>query len=107
MNYNEILTALGTTQGRLESIIIFTIIAIGIGIVCVLYWKFLIAGFFALVILFVFSRHESTDINVVAKPSPEMVENENKFDRKSFIEDCMSLTTRESICEELWKQRSQ
>lgn len=108
MTYNEILTTIGTTQGRLESIIIFTIIAIGIGIVCVMYWKFLLAGFFALVILFVFSRHEGTgNIDVVAKPSPEIVENENKFDRKSFIEDCMSLTTRESICEELWKQRSQ
>jgi hypothetical protein len=107
MTYNEILTTIGTTQGRLESIIIFTVIAIGIGIVCVMYWKFLIAGFFALIILFVFSRHEGAVIDVVAKPSPEIVENENKFDRESFIEDCMSLTTRESICEELWKQRSQ
>ena len=107
MSYNEILTTLGITQGRLESIIIFTIIAIGIGIVCVMYWKFLLAGFFALIIVFVFSRHEGSGVDAVAKTPPEVIENENKFDRKSFIEDCMSLTTRESICEELWKQRSQ
>lgn len=106
MSYNEILTTLGITQGRLESIIIFTIIAIGIGIVCVMYWKFLLAGFFALVIIFVFSRHEG-GVDAIAKTPPEVVESENKFDRKSFMEDCMSLTTRESICEELWKQRSQ
>jgi hypothetical protein len=106
MGYNEILTTLGITQGRLETIIIFTIIAIGIGIVCVMYWKFLVAGFFALVIIFVFSRHDG-NVDVIAKTPPEVVENENKFDRKSFIEDCMSLTTRESICEELWMQRSQ
>ena len=109
MTYNEILTTLGITQGRLETIIIFTIIAIGIGIVCVMYWKFLLAGFFALVIIFVFSRHEGSGVDAVAKTPPpaEVIENENKFDRKSFIEDCMSLTTRESICEDLWKQRSQ
>lgn len=107
MGYNEILTTLGITQGRLESIIIFTTIAIGIGIVCVMYWKFLFAGFFALVIIFVFSRHEVGAVDVIAKTPPEVIENENKFDRKSFMEDCMSLTTRESICEDLWKQRSQ
>jgi hypothetical protein len=48
MDYNQILTTLGITQGRLETIIIFTVIAIGIGIIAVMYWKFLLAGFFAL-----------------------------------------------------------
>jgi hypothetical protein len=107
MEYNQILSTIGITQVRLESIIIFTIIAMGIGIVSVMYWKFLLAGFFALVILFVFSRHDGVGVDAVAKTPPVVIENENKFDRKSFIEDCMSLTTRESICEELWTQRSQ
>ena len=106
MTYEEILTTLGITQGRLESIIIFTIIAMGIGIVCVMYWKFLLAGFFALIVVFVFSRSEG-GVNVVAKPPPEIVENENKFDRKAFMEDCLSLASNESLCEDLWKQRSQ
>jgi hypothetical protein len=124
MDYNTILSTLGITQGRLETIIIFTIIAIGIGIICVLYWKFLLAGFFALVVIFVFSRHEGSPepLNVVAKTAPPPVvveENLPKIEpakpvvasisneQKEFMEDCVSLTNKTSVCEDLWKQRSQ
>jgi hypothetical protein len=114
MDYNQILTTLGITQGKLENIIIFTVIALGIGIVCVLYWKFLLAGFFALVILFVFSQTER-NIEVVAKPVNSLTEvsqDDNikiniHFDEKVFMEDCLSLANKRSICEDLWKQRSQ
>lgn len=128
MDYNTILSTLGITQGRLETIIIFTIIAIGIGIVCVLYWKFLLAGFFALVIIFVFSRSEGTPepLNVIAKTAPPVVVIDEappkaevkpepvkpviagmSNEQKEFMEDCLSLADKKSICEELWKQRSQ
>ena len=123
MDYNTILSTLGITQGRLETIIIFTIIAIGIGIICVLYWKFLLAGFFALVVIFVFSRHEGSPepINVVAKTALPVVVEENlpkiepvkpviasiSNEQKEFMEDCVSLTNKTSVCEDLWKQRSQ
>ena len=129
MDYNQILTTLGITQGRLETIIIFTVIAIGIGIIAVLYWKFLLAGFFALVIIFVFSRHEP-DIEVIAKPAPiptvieepksvievkpEPVKPQPVVESKQiskaeqeFMDDCLSLADKKSICEELWKQRQQ
>jgi hypothetical protein len=127
MDYNQILTTLGITQGRLETIIIFTVIAIGIGIIAVLYWKFLLAGFFALVIIFVFSRSEGTPepLDVIAKTAPPVVIDEvlpkvevkpepvepvmsqvNK-EQKEFMEDCLSLADKKSICEDLWKQRSQ
>ena len=127
MDYNQILTTLGITQGRLETIIIFTVIAIGIGLICVLYWKFLMAGFFALVLIFVFSRHEP-DIAVVAKPSPAVVEDKTETKvvevqpiepvkpveskqiskaEQEFMEDCLSLADKKSICEDLWKQRQQ
>lgn len=121
MDYNTILSTLGITQGRLETIIIFTVIAIGIGIVCVLYWKFLLAGFFALVIIFVFSRSEGTPepLNVVAKTAPPDIIDEvvtktepvkpviagMSNEQKEFMEDCMSLTNKTSVCEDLWKQR--
>ena len=122
MDYNTILSTLGITQGRLETIIIFTIIAIGIGIICVLYWKFLLAGFFALVIIFVFSRHEGSPepLNVVAKTAPPVVIDEvlpkaevkadpviagMSNEQKEFMDDCMSLTNKTSVCEDLWKQR--
>lgn len=130
MDYNQILTTLGITQGRLETIIIFTVIAIGIGIIAVSYWKYLLAGFFALVVIFIFSRHEP-DISVVAKSSPTpvapvIVEElntpppvvevkpvvkpvESKQISKAeqeFMEDCLSLADKKSICEDLWKQRT-
>jgi hypothetical protein len=127
MDYNQILTTLGITQGRLETIIIFTVIAIGIGIIAVSYWKYLLAGFFALVVIFIFSRHEP-DISVVAKssPTPVIVEElntpppvvevkpvvkpvESKQISKAeqeFMEDCLSLADKKSICEDLWKQRN-
>jgi len=127
MDYNTILSTLGITQGRLETIIIFTIIAIGIGIICVLYWKFLLAGFFALVIIFVFSRSEGTPevLNVIAKTTAPVIVDESppivevkpepvkpvvaqmSKEQKEFMEDCMSLTNKTSVCEDLWKQRSQ
>jgi hypothetical protein len=126
MDYNQILTTLGITQGRLETIIIFTVIAIGIGIIAVLYWKFLLAGFFALVFIFVFSRHE-TDIEVVAKSAtvPTVIEEPNKTvievkpepiiveskqiskAEQEFMDDCLSLAGKKSMCEDLWKQRQQ
>jgi hypothetical protein len=126
MDYNQILTTLGITQGRLETIIIFTVIAIGIGIIAVLYWKFLLAGFFALIIIFVFSRHEP-DIEVIAKPAPipTVIEEPNKTvievkpepvvveskqiskAEQEFMDDCLSLADKKSICEDLWKQRHQ
>jgi hypothetical protein len=125
MDYNQILTTLGITQGRLETIIIFTVIAIGIGIIAVMYWKFLLAGFFALIIVFVFSRSESTDMQVIAKPAPipTVIEEpktvievkpqpvvESKQISKAeqeFMDDCLSLADKKSICEDLWKQRQQ
>jgi hypothetical protein len=127
MDYNQILTTLGITQGRLETIIIFTVIAIGIGIIAVLYWKFLLAGFFALVIIFVFSRSEGTPepLDVIAKTAPpvvidevlpkveikpepvEPVVSQSSKEQKEFMEDCLSLADKKSICEDLWKQRSQ
>ena len=125
MDYNQILTTIGVTQGRLETIIIFTVIAIGIGIIAVMYWKFLLAGFFALILLFVFSRSESTDIQAIAKPAPiptvieepktvievkpEPVVESKQISKaeQEFMDDCLSLADKKSICEDLWKQRQQ
>jgi hypothetical protein len=91
-----------------------------------MYWKFLLAGFFALIIIFVFSRSEGTPepLNVVAKTAPVIVDEsspkvevkpepvkpivaEISREQKEFMEDCMSLTNKTSVCEDLWKQRLQ
>lgn len=121
MDYNQILSTIGVTQGRLETIIIFTVIAIGVGIIAVMYWKFLLAGFFALILLFVFSRSEPVEVEeVVAKPVPyttevtpviefkpegDKVTNQASKAEQYYMEDCLSLTGKKTMCEELWKQR--
>jgi hypothetical protein len=79
------------------------------------------------VIIFVFSRSEGTPepLDVIAKTAPPVVIDEvlpkvevkpepvepvmsqvNK-EQKEFMEDCLSLADKKSICEDLWKQRSQ
>jgi len=116
MNYSEILSTLGITQGRLETIIIFTVIAIGIGIVCVLYWKFLLAGVFALITIFIFSHHETPIESVVkvdtpviteanAESPPKVAEVKVDPEYKEFMDECKSLTGKTSMCEELWKDK--
>lgn len=116
MNYSEILATLGITQGRLETIIIFTVIAIGIGIVCVLYWKFLLAGVFALITIFIFSHHETPIESVAevktpviteanAEPPAKPVEVKVDPEYKRFMEECVSLAGKTDMCEELWKDK--
>ena len=115
MNYSEILSTLGITQGRLETIIIFTVIAIGIGIICVLYWKFLLAGVFALITIFVFSHHETSitesvkiETPVIAEANaepPKVAEVKVDSEYKQFMDDCLSLTGKTSMCEDLWKDK--
>jgi hypothetical protein len=80
------------------------------------------------VIIFVFSRSDGTPepLNVIAKTAPPVVIDETpppkvevkpepvqpvvaqmSREQKEFMEDCLSLADKKSICEELWKQRSQ
>lgn len=129
MNYAEILSTLGISQGKLETIIIFTVIAIGIGIICILYWKFLLAGVFALITIFVFSHHEGnekslvsdivsevkSDTKAVAVPyvieevhaSQAEVSKGRKTDKQKFLDDCNRLAGKPDECLDMWKEREQ
>jgi hypothetical protein len=45
---------------------------------------------------------------VEVKPEPvKPIVDEISREQKEFMEDCMSLTNKTSVCEDLWKQRSQ
>ena len=113
MTYTEILGAIGITQANLETIIIFTVIAIGIGIIAILYWKYILAGLFALIFLYIFAHHDSGVTNVEAKvKEPVMVEAVNKPTIKEepseydkYMEECVSLTSKKEMCNELWKEK--
>jgi hypothetical protein len=107
MNYDEILTVLGLTQVRLEAIIIFTAIALCVGTVAYHAWKILLAGGFALMILFVFAHHEDTvaKSNDVVQEKVMEVKVDSEHDR--YVKDCMSLTGKQGLCEELWNDQNQ
>jgi hypothetical protein len=98
MNYDQILTTIGISQSTLEHILIFGLIAVVIGYFVVVAWQVILAGIFVIGILIVFGHHEDTQ----AKTEPTKIE---KTQKEQFMEDCVSLTEKESMCETLWLER--
>jgi hypothetical protein len=98
MSYDQILSTVGITQSTLETIIIFGLIAVVVGYFVVVAWQFILAGIFIIGILIVFGHHQSTE----AKPETNKVE---QTEKAKFIEECVSLTQKESMCETLWQER--
>lgn len=106
MTYSEILAAIGITQGSLETIIIFAVIAIGIGIIAILYWKFILAGVFALVFLYIFAHHDYPEAKSLEKIDAVVAPVEKKLSAyEKHMEECISLTSKEDMCEDLWKDK--
>jgi hypothetical protein len=113
MNYTEILAALGISQGVLENIIIFSVIAIMVGAVAIVYLQYIVAGVFALAIIYIFAHHEPTVAKVI--PETEVVSEKVvtveppkvNSEHDKYVKDCMSLTGKQDMCEELWNDQSQ
>ena len=99
MNYNGILSTIGISQSTLETILIFGLIAFVIGYILVNFWQTIIAGFALIGVLIIFAHHEDT----TAKEKPETTVEQTE--KSKFMEDCVSLTQKESMCETLWQER--
>mgnify|MGYP003351580663 CR=1 FL=1 len=98
MNYDQILNTVGVSQSSLETIIIFSMIAVVIGYFVVQSWQYIIAGILIVGVLVVFGHHSDT---VAKTDEPIHVERS----RENFMRDCLQLTEKESMCESLWKER--
>ena len=98
MTYDQILSTVGVSQSALEAIIIFAVIVIVVGFLIVNTWQYILAGFFVFGILLVFAHHEDVGAK---KPEPTVEQTE----KSKFMEDCVSLTQKESMCETLWQER--
>lgn len=109
MGYNEILGTLGISQITLENIIIFSVIAIMVGVIAVVYLQYIVAGIFALSVIYVFAHHESTiakdiPLTIVSEPVASVQSPKMESERDKYMKDCVSLTSKESVCGELWDE---
>lgn len=99
MSYEQILSTLGLSQTSLETLLIYGLIAVVVGYVIVTSWQYIIAGLFILGVLFVFSHHKDTEAKV------DKEETITKTEKQKFMDDCVSLTEKETMCETLWRER--
>jgi len=126
--YSEVINGLGLSQSAMEMIVFVGIFVAVIGVILVLYWKYIIMGALAVGCVAVMANHKPTEKNIVppvvekkeevlnyVKPSEETskVETPNKQteindERSMFMEDCINLAdyTR-TKCENLWQDRVQ
>ena len=95
--YAQVLGTLGLTQAFAETLLIFGIIAIGIGMVLYMFWHYILIGLGVIGVLMVFAHHTDE-----TKPTePPAIEQA----KKEYMDDCNSLTHKPELCEETWEQQ--
>jgi hypothetical protein len=119
--YSEFISGLGLSQNTMEMIVFVGIIIAVIGVVLVLYWKYIVMGALAVGCVAVMANHKpvvsnvdkkeevinqvkpvETPVEPVAKPSTT----EPKDVRSEFMEKCINLADyTKTQCDELWDDR--
>lgn len=95
----------GLSQDILETIVLCMIGAAVLGVVLVLYWKFIIAGAAAVFCIVVLANHKVPDATEAYKKVVPIITEESD-DRLAFIEDCLALTDyTKKQCVNLWENR--
>jgi hypothetical protein len=117
--YSEVVERLGISQNTMEMIVFFGIIIAVIGVILVLYWKYIVIGALALGCVAVLANHKPTvkeevvnEVKInpetpkVVTPEKPIDLSESKDVRKEFMDKCINLAdyTR-TQCEEIWDDR--
>ena len=119
--YSEVVNNLGLSQSTMEIMVFVGIFVVVIGVVLVLYWKYIVMGALALGCVAVLANHKPTAKDVVppviekkeevinqVKPQVEkpIDLSEPKDVRKEFMDKCINLAdyTR-TQCEDIWDDR--
>ena len=119
--YSEVVNNLGLSQSTMEIMVFVGIFVVVIGVVLVLYWKYIVMGALALGCVAVMANHKSTvkDIVPLVNEKKEEVINqvkpqvekpidlsESKDVRKEFMDKCINMAdyTR-TQCEDIWDDR--
>jgi len=119
--YSEVVNNLGLSQSTMEIMVFVGIFVVVIGVVLVLYWKYIVMGALALGCVAVMANHKST-VKEIVPPVIEKKEevinqvkpqiekpidlSESKDIRKEFMDKCINLAdyTR-TQCEDIWDDR--
>jgi hypothetical protein len=96
--YEQMLAYLNVSQTTLEHIILLVVAVLIVGTILVAYWQYLIAGAVACFCFVVFT-HGTTSMagNMITE----------KSERLEYMEDCISLTHKPKLCEQMWKEQNE
>lgn len=109
--YTEMTKMFGVSQSMLETIVLCGIAVAVLGVVLVLFWKYILAGVGVLFCFVVLANHKPTEepkeefitSSVIQTPTPPVVE---KTDKDMFLEDCLEYTDySKKRCEFIWDNR--
>ena len=108
--YVEALTMLNMSQKAMEYLVGFGICIAVVGVILVLYWRFIIFGAFGLFCCIVLAnRHVDVPVDTAQKvPVKQEQKIEQSEDEKQFIEDCLNSAeySREE-CQNIWNDGRQ
>jgi hypothetical protein len=100
MFYDQILARLGLTQLQTETLVSVAIVMIAVGFILVLFWKYVVAGAIVLSVLTVFT-HSVTASNETEPVAKVAIQKSVEPVKGADLDDCMALTGKSDICEEL------
>lgn len=115
--YSEMTKMLGMSQGMLEGLVLSGIAVAVLGVVLVLFWKYVLAGVGVLFCVVVLANHRPTEepkeeivsiakAEVVAPTPTAPVMPDEKSEKDMFLEDCLEYTDySKKKCEFIWNNR--
>jgi hypothetical protein len=110
MEYSDILSIFGVSQSKIEIFLMVSVVLVAVGTFFYYAWKYILVGLFPLMVFYVFTHHEPADAKkTTTSPKEEVVEvskDTNPYYDK-YMEECMSLTGKKGMCDELWKQNQE
>lgn len=103
--YNQIVNTLGISQNTLEVFVLSSIGVLILGLIFVMYWKYIVSGLVIVFCLMVFAN--KLPDSAEAKTTKEVKqETPIDSDKPLFMEDCLKHTDyTKDQCENIWENR--
>lgn len=105
MTYSDALGALGLTQVMAESLIYMAAIAIGVGMVLLMFWQYIAVGIGVFVLFSVFSHHAPSENTTTIDDANKAEFVKSSRPSNEYMEECEELTQRNDICLEILSDR--
>ena len=105
MTYAEVLATLGLTQTLAESLICMAAIAVGVGMVLLMFWQYIAVGIGVFVLFSVFAHHEPMESATTIEATKQLEYVKRAEPPNAYMEDCEALTERADLCQEILSER--